>query len=194
MALTDPIADMLTIIRNASRAKKDVAEARKEREKTAHLQSAKSKTVVLREADTQEDLGKKQLKSAIQASKDQAKPDLQERIRKLEAEKLQLDEPVESEASCESSEASNESESEDEWVAAKFSLVQSQILNWHEKQRARDAHTSASPGDPDFDSMKLHLLIKHVDTTYEQRKGEKRKGKFPRVPKQADELFTRVIG
>jgi small subunit ribosomal protein S8 len=28
MALTDPIADMLTIIRNASRAKKDVAEAR----------------------------------------------------------------------------------------------------------------------------------------------------------------------
>lgn len=28
MALTDPIADMLTIIRNASRAKKDVAEVR----------------------------------------------------------------------------------------------------------------------------------------------------------------------
>ena len=28
MALTDPIADMLTIIRNASRAKKDVAEVK----------------------------------------------------------------------------------------------------------------------------------------------------------------------
>ena len=169
------------------------AETKRDKQQIAHLQSNKNKTVVPRAAGTEEDLDKEQLKAAIQASKFQTKVELEERIRKLVAEKLKLDEPEEAEDSDEASEPS-ESDSEEEWDAAKFSLVQSQILSWHEKQRARDAHTSASLGDPDFDGMKLHLLLKHVDTTYEQGKKGKRKGQIPRGPKQADELFTRVIG
>jgi len=85
------------------------------------------------------------------------------------------------------------SSSDGEWDEKKVALVQSQILYWHEKQRAANAHTSAVPGDPDHDAQKLHLLIRHLKTDYDQEDGRKRKGKVPAVSNQADELLARVI-
>ena len=149
------------------------------------------KTVVVREADKQKDLEKEQLKLGIKASKVQAKIELEEKIRKLEAEKLQLDAPGDSDNPSSSDESVISSD--EEWDEEKVALVQSQILYWHEKQRAANAHTSAVPGDPDHDAQKLHLLIRHLKTDYEQKDGRKRKGKIPVISNQADELLARVI-
>ena len=151
---------------------------------------SKTTSVVKPVVSAEEDL---ELKEAIRQSKAQNKIDLDERIRKLQEEKSKLDELEEPEDSSDSSSEASERSSDEEWDEKKILLVQGQILSWHEKQRATNSHTSAVPGDPDFDAQKLHLLIRHLETDYEQKEGGKRKGKMPVVPKQADELLSRVI-